>query len=559
MALMGERYEGEREAELQRLFELAPDMLAIADARGYFTRINPAWERTLGWSAEELTAVPFLRFVHEDDLAATQEEAARALGPAGDVVAFENRYRTRDGGWRWLLWNARWDGERWYAVATDISARKELEHHALHDPLTGLANRALVTDRLQATIRRMRRYPGAVLALLLDVDDLTLVNDIHGHQTGDGILRQIADRLRDRIRVTDTVGRFGGDSFLVVAEGPGGAAGIDSVIERVRRVLDHPLSTPDGMLVVTGCIGVAVTRDPGASAADLLRDADVALHRAKLAGRGRSEVYDARLAAEVRAHLALAGELRGALGRDELRVVFQPLVALAGSTPVGYEALLRWNHPVRGELAPGAFLQIAEEDGLIVPIGSWVLQQACRQVAAWRAEGRDLWVSVNVSARQLSDPELVAVVEDALEATGVPPGSICLEVTETTILGRPDIAAQVLAALRELGVRVALDDFGLGYSSLTHLKALPVDVLKVDRSFIAGLQDCPEDRAVVEAVLTLARRMGVTVIAEGVETLDQDAVLRELGCPMVQGFLYGRPSPPELVAHSVPAISSSRP
>jgi EAL domain-containing protein (putative c-di-GMP-specific phosphodiesterase class I) len=239
-------------------------------------------------------------------------------------------------------------------------------------------------------------------------------------------------------------------------------------------------------------------------------------------------------------------------------MVFQPLVALADGTPVGYEALLRWQHPQRGELAPGAFLRIAEEDGLIIPIGSWVLHQACRQVAAWRAEGRDLWVSVNVSARQLSDPGLVSVVEEALAATGVPPSSICLEVTETAILGRPDVAAQVLDALRALGVRVALDDFGLGYSSLTHLKALPVDVLKVDRSFITGLRDCPKDRAVVEAVLTLARRMGVTVIAEGVETADQDAVLRELGCPMVQGFLYGRPGPPELVG-PVPAISSSRP
>jgi EAL domain-containing protein (putative c-di-GMP-specific phosphodiesterase class I) len=355
------------------------------------------------------------------------------------------------------------------------------------------------------------------------------------------------------------VGRFDGDSCLVVPEGTGHAAGVDSVVERVRRVLEFPLATPDGMLTVTGCVGVAVTRDPGTNAEELLRDADVALRRAKLAGRGRTEVFDARLAAEVHAHLTLAGELRGALARRELRVVFQPLVSLSGGTPVGYEALLRWDHPERGELAPGAFLRIAEEDGLIVPIGAWVLQEACRQLAAWRAEGRDLWVSINVSARQLADPGLVAVVEAALESSGAPSSSICLEVTETTVLARPDVAAEVLAAVRALGVRVALDDFGLGYSSLTHLKTLPVDVLKVDRSFIAGLLECRKDRAVVEAMLTLARRMGVTAIAEGVETLDQDAVLRELGCPMVQGFLYGRPSPPELVDHTGPAISSSRP
>jgi diguanylate cyclase (GGDEF)-like protein/PAS domain S-box-containing protein len=557
---MRERFEGERDAQPDRHFDMAPGMLAIADRRGWFTRLNPAWEKTLGWTADELMAQSYLRLVHPDDLARTQEEAAKAMDPDGEIAGLETRLRTRDGGWRWLLWNARWDGRAWYAVATDITERKELEHHALHDALTGLPNAALVTDRLRAAIRRLRRQGGAVLALVLDVDDLTLVNEIHGHAAGDGLLRQIGSRLSESLRASDSVGRLGGDSFLVVAEGPGGAAGIDSVIARVRRVLEQPLSTPDGMLTVTACMGVALAPDAGAAAEDVLRDADVALRRARFAGRGRVEVYDARLASEVRAHLALAGELRGALSRDELAVVFQPLVSLrAGGTPVGYEALLRWNHPRRGELLPGAFLQIAEEDGLIVPIGAWVLREACRQVAAWRAEGRDLWVSINVSARQLVDPDLVELVEDALRATGAPASSICLELTETTILGSPDVAAEALGALRALGVRVALDDFGLGYSSLAHLRTLPVDVLKVDRSFVSGLRERVENRAVVEAVLTLARRMELTVIAEGVETADQDAVLRELGCPMVQGFLYGRPGPAALVTQAVPAISSSRP
>jgi EAL domain-containing protein (putative c-di-GMP-specific phosphodiesterase class I) len=216
---------------------------------------------------------------------------------------------------------------------------------------------------------------------------------------------------------------------------------------------------------------------------------------------------------------------------------------MSDGSPIGCEALLRWDHPSRGELLPGAFLRIAEDDGLIVPIGAWVLEQSCRQLAAWRAEGRDLWMSVNVSARQLGEADFVAVVERALRETGVPASAICLEVTETTVLRRPDLARLTLHALRRLGVRVALDDFGLGYSSLTHLKALPVDVVKVDRSFVADLVRSTEDRAVVEAVLTLARRMGLTVVAEGVETADQDALLREMGCPVVQGYLYGRPVP----------------
>jgi EAL domain-containing protein (putative c-di-GMP-specific phosphodiesterase class I) len=231
---------------------------------------------------------------------------------------------------------------------------------------------------------------------------------------------------------------------------------------------------------------------------------------------------------------------------------------------VGCEALLRWAHPDRGELLPGEFLRIAEDDGLIVPIGAWVLEESCRQLAEWRAQGRNLWVSVNVSARQLAASDFVAVVERALRSSGVPPSAVCLEVTETAVLRRPEVARQTLHALRRLGVRVALDDFGLGYSSLTHLKALPVDVVKVDRSFVAELCESTQDRAVVEAVLTLARRMGLTVIAEGVETLGQDAVLRELGCPVVQGFLYGRPVPAADVAlpalDAQPgAIASSRP
>jgi diguanylate cyclase (GGDEF)-like protein/PAS domain S-box-containing protein len=531
--------------EIERFFERSPDLLAIADRRGYFTCLNPEWESVLGWSRDELMAEPFLNFVHPEDVERTCQEIARATGPNPCTTRYENRLRTRDGVWRWLLWGARWDGEEWSAVAKDITTRKELERHSLHDALTGVANRALATDRLGAAIARLGRSAGAAVALLVDVDDLTTINDTHGHAGGDIVLRAISDRLTERLRVADTVGRFGGDRFLVVAEGlaDGGASGIEAVIERVHGAFSRPVPTRNGPVTVTGSVGVAVARDPGVDAEDLIRDADVALRRAKSKGRGNAEVFDAALAAEVRARLELAAQLRGALQRQELRVVFQPLVAMSDGSPIGCEALLRWDHPSRGELLPGAFLRIAEDDGLIVPIGAWVLEQSCRQLAAWRAEGRDLWMSVNVSARQLGEADFVAVVERALRETGVPASAICLEVTETTVLRRPDMARLTLHALRRLGVRVALDDFGLGYSSLTHLKALPVDVVKVDRSFVADLVRSTEDRAVVEAVLTLARRMGLTVVAEGVETADQDALLREMGCPVVQGYLYGRPVP----------------
>jgi diguanylate cyclase (GGDEF)-like protein/PAS domain S-box-containing protein len=544
--------------EIERFFERSPDLLAIADRRGYFTCLNPEWESVLGWSRDELMAEPFLNFVHPEDVERTCQEIARATGPNPCTTRYENRLRTRDGVWRWLLWGARWDGEEWSAVAKDITTRKELERHSLHDALTGVANRALATDRLGAAIARLGRSAGAAVALLVDVDDLTTINDTHGHAGGDIVLRAIADRLTERLRAADTVGRFGGDRFLVVAEGlaDGGAPGIEAVIERVHGAFSRPVPTRNGLITVTGSVGVAVARGPGVDPEELVRDADVALRRAKSQGRGHAEVFDAALAAEVRARLELAAQLRGALQRQELRVVFQPVVSMADGEAIGCEALLRWDHPERGELLPGAFLRIAEDDGLIVPIGAWVLEESCRQLAAWRAQGRDLWVSVNVSARQLGQVDFVAVVERALRETGVPAGSICLEVTETAVLRRPEMARRALEALRILGVRVALDDFGLGYSSLTHLKALPVDVVKVDRSFVADLVRSTEDRAVVEAVITLARRMGLTVIAEGVETEDQDELLRQMGCPVVQGYLYGRPAPaadvvlPELLARS---------
>ncbi|HEY4097858.1 MAG TPA: EAL domain-containing protein [Baekduia sp.] len=546
--------------DVARFFERSPDLLAVADRRGYFTCLNPEWEAVLGWSREELMAAPLLNLVHPEDVERTCQEIARATGPDPCTTRYENRLRTRDGVWRWLLWSARWDGEEWVAVAKDITTRKELERHSLHDALTGVANRALAADRLGAAVARLGRSAGAVVALLVDIDDLTTINDTHGHAVGDIVLRAIAERLTERLRVADTVGRFGGDRFLVVADGlsDDGASGIEAVIERVHGAFSRPIPTRNGAVIVTGSVGVAVARGIDADTEDLIRDADVALRRAKSKGRGHAEVFDAALAAEVRTRLELAAQLRGALQRQELRVVFQPLVAMADGSPIGCEALLRWDHPTRGELLPGAFLRIAEDDGLIVPIGAWVLEESCRQLAAWRAQGRELWVSVNVSARQLAQLDFVAVVERALRETGAPAGSLCLEVTETAVLRRPDMARHALEALRSLGVRVALDDFGLGYSSLTHLKALPVDVVKVDRSFVADLVRSTEDRAVVEAVLTLANRMGLTVIAEGVETTDQDALLRRMGCPVVQGYLYGRPVPaadvllPDAVRPAVP-------
>jgi len=525
---------------ITQLAQRAPGLLAAIDRNGMFAFLSPSWEEVLGSTREELVSASFLTLLHPEDRDAAVNELAEFRI---DVTRRDRRLRCADGSYRWLQWETRWDGDLMFVTALDVDARAAREHQALHDPMTGLASQALALDRLNAALDRLRRRGGAVVVLIVDVDDLGAVNDTQGYAEGDALLRAIGERLNDRVRRSDTVARIGGDRFMVIADDvqadqPGS---LETVIERVSLSFARPFRTRAALTMLSASIGVSVSRDGIADAEQLIREADTALSRAKGQGPGNAEVYDAALAAEVRDRIQLASELRGALQRGELRVVFQPLFSMDGGAAVGCEALLRWQHPERGELLPDQFLRIAEDDGLIVPVGAWVLEQACSQLAAWRTDGYDLTMSVNVSARQLEQRDFAAIVERVLRMTGAPPEKVCLEVTETAVLRRPDVAARALESLQTLGVQVALDDFGLGYSSLNHLKALPVNVVKVDRSFIADLCSSKQDLAVVEAVLTIAKRMGITVVAEGVETHEQADLLRALGCPVVQGFLYGRP------------------
>lgn len=525
---------------ISQLVQHAPGLLAVIDRKGAFTFLSPSWEDVLGYTRAELTPLSYFDLLHEDDHEAGVAELA---GFSIESTRCDRRLRCADGSYCWLQWETRWDGELMFVTALDIDARVMRERQALHDPMTGLASQALAHDRLGAALDRLRRRGGAVVVLLVDVDELTAVNDTQGYAEGDALLRAIGERLGDRVRRSDTVARIGGDRFLVIADDvqadqPGS---LETVIERVSHTFARPFRTRAALTMLSASIGVSVSRDGDTTPADLIREADTALSRARAQGPGNAEVYDAALAEEVRLRVQLASELRGALQRGELRVVFQPQFEIGGGKAIGCEALLRWDHPERGELMPADFLRIAEDDGLIVPIGAWVLEQSCTQLADWRSSGHDLYVSVNVSARQLEQRDFAAVVERVLHLTGVPPEKVCLEITETAVLRRPEVAARALTSLRALGVTVALDDFGLGYSSLHHLKELPVDVVKVDRSFVADLCNSVEDQAVVEAVLTIARRMGVAVVAEGVETPEQDEMLRSLGCQLVQGFLYGRP------------------
>ena len=537
---------GDDVSDVARLFELSTDLLASIDAQGSFVRLNPAWEYVLGWTVAELIGRPAVELVHPDDVARTLAILDSELPDGGAETAverFSNRYLRRDGSYRWLRWSARRVGGTWYAVARDVTDHKLLEEQALRDPLTGLPNRTAFVDRLNHALDALQRRPGMVAVVFVDLDHFKRINDAHGHEVGDRFLAAIAEHLRSTLRRSDTVARFGGDEFVILVEHSAGAQDLAEVGERVVTALERPFALGGEELRSSGSVGIAVTDRPDVRPETLLREADVAMYRAKAAGGSRCELFDNVMRAEVERRVRVQGELSRALDVGELRVHYQPIVALPETSVTRCEALVRWEHPARGLLAPGSFIPLAEETGLIVPLGEWVLTQACHQAREWRAAGSQVGVTVNVSPRQLAQDSFVEVVQRVLDETGLPAPALCLEVPEAGLMDRVDGVVPRLRALQRLGVRTAIDDFGSGYSSLTCLKSLPLDVIKIDRSFVAGLRTSSADRAIVAAILSLARETEVSVVAEGVETESLHAELVGMGCELGQGFLYARPTP----------------
>jgi diguanylate cyclase (GGDEF)-like protein len=424
----------------------------------------------------------------------------------------------------------------------------ELEYRALHDPLTGLPNRSLVLDRAEQILARARRLDVPVTALFMDVDGFKQINDRFGHQAGDEVLRKIGARLQAVLRDSDTVGRLGGDEFVMLVDTVGLDAGPELVAERILDVLRQPieLAPPAQSTVsVTASIGIATGRP--ASAEDLLRDADLALYKAKAVGKGGYVLFESAMqtAAQDRIHLEM--DLADALESDQFFLAYQPMLDLKDKRVVGVEALLRWRHPTRGVIAPDAFIPIAEDSGLIIPIGRWVLEQACSQAAAWHASGYALDISINVSARQLERTEFVDEVRAALEDSGLDAATLTLEITETVLMRKPDATAHLLGELKELGVRIAVDDFGTGYSSLAYLRQFPVDSLKIDRTFITGLTRSGEGHALTHTLIQLGKALGLQTLAEGVEQQSQVRQLQTEGCDLAQGFLFARPLTPDAV------------
>jgi diguanylate cyclase (GGDEF)-like protein/PAS domain S-box-containing protein len=436
---------------------------------------------------------------------------------------------------------------------TDITALKQTEEdlaqQALHDPLTGLANRALLMDHLGVALERARRRSFAPAVLFLDLDRFKVVNDSLGHRAGDELLTGVADRLVALLRGGDVVARLGGDEFVILLEEVRDAEDAAEVAHRILRAVRDPFPLDGEEVFVTASIGIAVA-DPSSTPDDLLRDADAAMYRAKALGRDRVELFDAALREEATARLQLETSLRRALESGELAVFYQPEVDLLTGEVVGAEALVRWRHPTSGLLEATSFIELAEETGLILDIGAWVLGEACRQAAAWRTvqATRLPMVRVNLSARQILQPDLLAMVVAALETSGLPASALCLEITETALMADAAAGLDVLSSLRALGVQLAIDDFGTGYSSLARLKRFPVDVLKIDRSFVDGLGTDPDDTAIVTAIVGLADALGLTVTAEGVETVEQRDELVRLGCLRAQGFLFARPLSPEALS-----------
>ena len=442
-------------------------------------------------------------------------------------------------------------------IATDVTDRdvaerereeavRQLAHRVHHDALTGLPNRGLIDDRLQEALARAEADGTTLAVILLDLDQFKYVNDSLGHHTGDDLLRQVAPRLRAAARPQDTVGRFGGDEFVVLCEGLAGPWEALAVARRLAAAWAEPFRLGDDDVFISGSAGVAVTHAGRAGSVALLREADAAMYRAKARGRGDVELYDEVMRACAYDRLTLEGDLRRALADGEIEVAFQPIVDLEDGRPLAVEALARWTHPVRGPVSPAVFIAVAEESGLIADLGRHVLRTACERLARWRAElpgAEALQVSVNVSARQIARGELPGDVKDALRVTGLPPAALALEVTESALMEETDAPGPVLASLRSLGVKIVLDDFGTGYSSLSYLRRFPLDGLKLDRSFVDGLAQ-PDAAAVVAAIIEMGATLGLVVTAEGVETRGQAEQLRALGCPRGQGYVLARPLPP---------------
>ena len=542
------------EARFRSLAQNSSDVITIVNGAGLVTYQSSSVGRVFGYPVDEMLGRDVRDWVHPDDLhqlvQLLSDPAAAGASPLLDM-----RLRHRDGTWRYsetavtsmfddpsvrgLVLNTRDVSER-------VALEAELRAQALQDPLTALANRKLFSDRVDNALARSGRERQPVAVAFLDIDDFKSINDTLGHAAGDMLLREVGRRLLVCVRPGDTVARFGGDEFALLLEGTG-AETVEAVGQRLMHELGRPFRLLDQEVLVRASVGLAVAQGDETTEG-LLSGADTAMYVAKARGKSRFEVFRTRMRDDALERSRLRTDLEWALPHDELSLHYQPVMDVPSGNVRGFEALVRWNHPHRGQLQPGEFIDLAEETGLILSIGAWVLRQACRQAETWRRtyDGR-LSMSVNVSARQLQDPQLVSAVASALDESGLDPSGLVLEITESATVADTEAAIARLEELKALGVGLAIDDFGTGYSSLSYLRRFPVDQLKVDRSFVDGLTTSTQDRAIVASVINLGHALGIHVVAEGVETIEQLEALGELGCDLAQGFNWDQPASPEII------------
>jgi diguanylate cyclase (GGDEF)-like protein/PAS domain S-box-containing protein len=543
------------EDRFRNAFDFAAIGMALVSSEGRWLQVNRALCKILGYSEREMLVTDFLTVIHPDDLSVAVEAIKRLRKGNSTIDQCEVRFQHKSGHKVWGLWSASLAGGS-HAASTplvfqiqDITDRKraeeQLQHEAMHDVLTGLPNRAMFIDHLELAIARAQRNEARKFAVLyVDLDRFKIINDSLGHAVGDQLLTEVAVRLWKCVRAGDTVARLGGDEFVLLLEDIYEESEAIDVAERIKSELAASFTLNGREVFTTVSIGVASSWTSYHQAEGLIRDADAAMYRAKSLGKNRHEIYDSAMHAQVSDLLQMETALRMAVERNELVVYYQSIVDLETFKISGFEALVRWNHPERGFISPANFIPLAEETGLIVDIGEWVLRDACRQMERWQKifpSDPPLFVSVNLSSKQFIQSDLIQRVTQIIEETKINPEGLKLEITESAVMDNVETATEMLKKLRALGIKLSIDDFGTGYSSLSYLHRFPIDTLKVDRSFVVNMSEDGENVEIVRTIVSLAQNLGMNVIAEGVETKEQLAALRKLGCENGQGYFFSKP------------------
>lgn len=545
----------QRADKFRKAFDHAATGMAIVSTSGEILRLNSALKSIIGFNDNELKSADFETLLPGCESAAYRRELAKLFYGAVNSIQTEQRLLRSNGDTVWVMWTASLipatgdEPAQYIFQFLDINEKKLAERRlaidALHDGLTGLPNRTLFIERLQVAFRSAKRRVGTCFAVcFLDFDRFDVVNDTFGHSVGDKLLVEVANRLRSLATNGVTFARTGGDEFAILIEEIDDLEVAVMKCESIRSAMARPFDINENRIQSTVSIGIAAWSPDYERPELLLRDADTALSHAKHTGRDRCEVFSYEMREAANRFLDFEADLRGAMEREEFWVYYQPIVDLKYGELAGFEALIRWNHPERGLVSPGEFISIAEENGLIFPIGEWILEQACRQLATWKRaypEARNLWVAVNVSAKQFMQTDIEGLVAQLLDETGLPPTSLKLELTETAMADNLEHTADVMRRLKELGVRLSIDDFGTGYSSLSNLHLLPLNSLKIDRSFVNHMTAASENREIIKTIVSLASSLGLDVVAEGVETEEQLHLLRELKCDQGQGFYFAPP------------------